>query len=51
MNFKIKCSLSNMPFMDYIIYELSFLVVASQVTFYRYTFSHVTKDAALNQLA
>lgn len=44
MNFKIKYSLYHMPFMDYIIFELSFLVVASQVSFYRYTFSHITKD-------
>lgn len=33
----------NIPFMDYIIFELSFLVIASQVTFYRYTFRHLTK--------
>lgn len=52
MNFKIvQCSLYNMPSVDYIIFELSFLVVDPQVTFYRCVFSHVTEDAALNQLA
>lgn len=45
--------LYNMPFMDYIFFELSFLVVVSQVTFYHHdtAFNHGTKDAALDQLA
>lgn len=52
MYFKMKCLLYNMPFMDYIIFELCFLAIASQVTLQRVTtFNHVTKGAALDQLS
>lgn len=33
MNFKVKCLLYSTPFMDYVIFELSFLVAASEVAF------------------
>lgn len=33
MNFKVKGLLYNMPFVDYFVFKLSFLVAASQVAF------------------